>query len=716
MTRNLAIEGMVLFLLLLLLPCEQGGAAAPATATNLSSSPNLLLITLDTTRADHLGCYGNRKAGTPVLDRLASEGALFVEAHSHVPLTLPSHSVMMTGDLPSTLNLRVNGLKLGSKHVTLASVLKRRGYWTGAVVASVILDRSRGLSRGFDVYDDRMTLAPRGGGPPEERRGEDVTTAALKVVSKMKRPFFLWVHYYDPHYEYRPPMPWSKAFAGDEYDGEISYMDSCIGKLLRGLGRKGLLKNTVIAAVGDHGEGLMEHGERQHGVFLYEYALHVPLIIKWPGHIGPGLKITDLCGLEDLAPTLLDMLGLDIPAVDGRSLRPLLKRRSLSKRGIYIESYHGFFTYGWAPLRGWMNDRYKYIEAPRPELYEWRRSEDKNIYRPDSAVVAEMKSNLSRFPEARIGERKEMVQLLKDPSNAETLKKLMSLGYLSGAGGASMEVTGLLDPKDAIDIETLLRRAKEELDGGHTDRGMKTLLSILKRNPQNIPALSMLGLAYMNTGHTSEAEACFREEIKLKPQMESAHLNLGSILKKTGRLEEAVKEYRAALALSPRFPEAISNLSDTFIRLKRNTEAVALLREALGNGVESSDIYFELGLLDATGGRWEEARFAFSKALSMDPTRDEAAANLGKVAFQQGKTDEAILAYKRAARIAPGKAGYLATLGSLYLNSKDDPMTALSYFRKALNSNPYGSGAGNLRALIQNIEHQLTSKDGATGR
>ncbi len=676
-----------------------------AAAVRAEAPPNLLLITLDTTRADHLGCYGDQKAQTPTLDRLAREGALFENARCHVPLTLPSHATLLSGLLPSTLNLRVNGLKLQEGVPTLATLLKERGYTTLAVVSSVILERERGLARGFDRYDDRMTQPPRGGGPPEERKAEEVTKAALEAVGKVRGPFFLWVHYYDPHYEYRPPEPFAKAFAQNPYDGEIAYMDHEVGRLLQGLEEAGLLSRTLVAVAGDHGEGLMEHGERQHGVFLYEYALRVPLILRWPGRVPAGLRVKDLCGLADLAPTVLELLGLKAPRTDGRSLLPLLRGKPLPPRILYAESYHGFFTYGWAPLRAVADGEWKFIEAPRPELYRYRVSETENLVSKEPAKAAALRKALEAFPAAGAGEEAEMERLLKDPSNAETLRQLMSLGYLSG-GGLRPDAKGLLDPKDAISIEEELRSVTDLMDRGEKARGKEILLSILKRNPENVPALSMLGIAYLNEGQYDKARVCFEREIALKPQMDTAHLNLGTVHKRQGRLALAEKEYRAALALSPRFAEAASNLAQVLLDQNRRAEARKVLEEALAQGLETSDLYFEKGILEAGEGRWEPARFAFTKAFSLDPRRHEALANLGRVAFQQGKVDEAIAQYERALRLVPREPSYLATLGSLYLDGKNDPRKALTYFRRALEADPYGKEAPNLREIVRGLEAQ----------
>ncbi len=680
------------------------GAATPSPPPEAARGPNLLLITLDTTRADHLGCYGDGQARTPVLGHLARSGVLFEEAHSHVPLTLPSHAVLMTGDLPSTLNLRVNGLNFKAGTATLASILKGRGYWTGAVVSSVILDRARGLNQGFMHYDDRMTVSSKPGAPPEERPGGEVSDAALAAVKSVKAPFFLWVHYYDAHFPYRPPEPYAKEFQGRPYDGEIAYMDASIGRLLDGLRSQGRLDDTLVVVAGDHGEGLMEHGERQHGVFLYEYALRVPLILNWTGHLPGGRRVPDLCGLADVAPTVLSLMAIHPPAkTDGESLVPLLNGGSLPSRCLYIESYHGFFTYGWAPLRGIMTDRWKFIEAPKPELYEWRKSETRNLYRPDAPEVAEARKELAHYPEADRGERAAMESLLKDPSNAETLRQLMSLGYLSG-GGARPDTPGLLDPKDAIGIEEELREANDMMDLGNTREGTQKLLGVLKRNPQNVPALSMLGIAYMKAGQLDKAQVCFQEEIRLKPQMDTAHLNLGTVYKRTGRPELAEREYRAALALSPRMPEAVASLAQILLGQKRTAEARQVLEPALSAHVESADIYFEKGVLEAMTQNWEAARFAFTKVLTLDPRRDEAMANLGRIAYQQGRVDEAIAQYERALRLAPQNVEYLATVGSLYLNGKNDQGHALRYFQRALAADPYGPRAKDLREMVRALQ------------
>ncbi len=667
--------------------------------------PNIILITLDTTRADHIGCFSGKKEVSPNIDQIAAKGITFSEARCNVPLTLPSHGGILTGNLPSTLNLRVNGLELNPKHKLIQEELKKKGYKTVAVVSSIILERTRGLSRGFDIYNDRMTKMPKGGGAPEERRAEEVTTETLKEMERVTSPYFLWVHYYDPHFEYEPPEPFKSKFKEVPYDGEIAYMDSEIGRLLNSLEQKGKLKNTAIIIVGDHGEGLMEHGERQHGIFIYEYALRVPLIIKYEGVLPEGKKIVEMCGVADVAPTIADICGFKMENVDGRSLIPSIKQIKSEKREQYIETYHGYFNYGWAPLRGIMDEKFKFIEAPKPELYEYRVSESKNLYTENSDVIKKMRELLKKYPPADEGEKKQLENFLKDPSNTENLKALMSLGYLSGSS-MTPDKKGLIDPKDGIGMEEELRNAQEIRDMGDLAKAKELLLGILKRNPTNIPALSILGGIYLYENKLEEAKVCFTEQLKLKPQMDSAHLNLGTVYKRLGKFDLAEKEYRAALTVNPRMSEAVATLSQVLIEQNRLDEASRILEEAIGSGVENGDIYFEAGVLNAIKSNFDKARFYFSKAVSLNPLNHQALANLGKIALKQNRYDEAIAYYERAAKISQNNSEYYATLGSLYLNGKNDLDKAIFYYRKAISVDPYGKMANELREMVKGLEEE----------
>ena len=703
--RTLAVASRA-FLCALLFTASAGIFPAENRAQEQKKRPNLLLITIDTVRADHLGCYGYKGGTSPNLDALAAGGVLFTEAHAHVPLTLPSHANILTGRLPSTLNLRVNGLRMKSGTPNLALALKKKGYTTSAVVSSVIIDRNRGLAEGFDFYDDAMNLGPKGGGGSlGEKRAEETTRVALAESKKFTQgPFFLWVHYYDPHTEYIPPEPYKEKFAKVPYDGEIAYMDAQIGALLGGMEKAGLMENTIVAIAADHGESLEEFGESEHGVFIYEPVMHVPLIFAWKGHIPEGKRVAGLCGLVDIAPTLCELMGLPPVGTDGSSLvQSTSSGRVNPERSLYIESYHGYFGYGWAPLRGIMDGKYKFIQAPKPELYEWHVSEKNNLIQGLPSERMRLSELLARYPEADKGEKDQMERLLSDPSNQETLKQLLSLGYLSGRG-QNPDNKGLLDPKDVISFEDDLMRARDLLEGYKVKEGIDLLLGLLKVNPTNIQALSMLGKAYLGMKDLAKAKVCFDEILKLRPQMENAHVSLGAIYETQGEIDLAIREYRAALTVNPRLPEAITSLSQVLINQKKYAEAESILDDAVIEGVGSSEIYFKLGNALAAQAKWERAKWAFTKSISMDPRKCQAMATLGNIAAKEGKVDEAISIYERALRIEAKNPYYLEAVGSLYLNGKRDPKKALPYYQRALDASPYGQNAARLKKIIAELK------------
>ena len=376
MLRGARVSGLLVAGLCLaaLAGCGQGDAPR---------KPNLLLVTLDTVRADHLGCYGDREAVTPWLDRLAGEGLRFADAASTVPLTLPSHTSLLSGLLPPHHGLRNNGLgALPAGTATLATLLVAQGYRTGAFIGAFVLDHRFGLARGFEVYDDEIPRDPKAGVSLEaERPGSEVVDRALAWLEhpagEDRRPFFLWVHLYDAHAPYVPPPAWGARHPGRPYDAEISAVDEQVGRLLTALDRRGLARTTVVAVAADHGEGLGEHGELTHGLLLYEPTLRVPLVLRAPGRLAPRVVRTPV-SLVDLAPTLAGLLGRTFPAtpdqpLDGRNLAPALLQGGEPAAGdLYAETrYPAIF--GWSPLAALRRRDLKYIASPSPELYDLRR-------------------------------------------------------------------------------------------------------------------------------------------------------------------------------------------------------------------------------------------------------------------------------------------------------------------------------------------------------
>ncbi len=343
-----------------------------ASGRRASSAPNLLLITLDTTRADHLGCYGYAQAATPNLDRLAGEGIRFARVYAPAPLTLPSHSSIMTGLYPATHGVRNNGHELASKWRTLAEILKGRGFATAAFVSSFSVDSRFGLGRGFDLYDDTFEAqATLKGANAERRAGDTFARFSRWLDGHAQDRFFAWVHYYDPHLPYDPPSPYREGAPGRPYDGEIAYMDHYVGAILEALEAKGLRGKTLIVVAGDHGEGLGDKAETGHGIFLYEETLRVPLIIN--GRAFPRPRIVESAvRLVDVAPTILEALGFKAEAsgMEGQSLVPWIKAKTRPDLDSLIETFYPRENFGWSELVGIVSGPWKYIQAPRPELYD----------------------------------------------------------------------------------------------------------------------------------------------------------------------------------------------------------------------------------------------------------------------------------------------------------------------------------------------------------
>ncbi|HEX9110057.1 MAG TPA: sulfatase, partial [Terriglobales bacterium] len=385
------------FLILMVLTALRAGAQTPA-----KPAVNVVLITIDTLRADHVGCYGYKQIKTPNIDNLAADGVRFDQAFTVVPVTLPSHSAMLTGTYPMLSGMHdFSGNKLSPQQPTLATVLKQAGYATGAVIGSAVLDSRFGLNQGFDFYYDHFEFSrlDETNLDEMERPGNVVADLALDWLARnSQKKFFLWMHLYDPHYPYRPPEPYLREYAAHPYDGEIAFADEQVGRLLRFLKEKGLYQNTLILLSGDHGESLGEHGERTHGFFVYNATMHVPLIIRLPEKTA-ARTVSDLVSLVDLMPTVLAALGLEIPSqVQGRSLLPELRGNNADKpRNLYGETFLPRLHFNWSELRATENAKYHFIDAPSPELYDLAKDpgEVHNLFAEKKAVAEEMHSKLT---------------------------------------------------------------------------------------------------------------------------------------------------------------------------------------------------------------------------------------------------------------------------------------------------------------------------------
>src|SRR3954471_23334765 len=364
----ISFRSLAVFVTAGLLPWVPAASAAPEPA------PNVVVITIDTLRADHLGCYGYKQIHTPAIDGLAGDSLRFERAYTSVPVTLPSHSALFTGTYPTFSGMHdFAANKLGPGQPTLASVLKEHGYTTAAVIGSAVLDSRFGLNRGFDFYYDHFDFNRLQESNLEEmeRPGNLVADVTLDWLARnYQKKFFLWMHLYDPHYPYRPPAPYEAEYKDRPYDGEIAFADAQVGRLINFLKQKGLYKNTIIVLSGDHGESLGEHGEQTHGFFIYNSTLHVPLIIHTPGGVS-GKNAATLVNLADVMPTILEALKIPVPSqVQGQNLLKTVDAKGSEARNLYAETFLPRIHFNWSELRGVETDNYHFIDAPKPEFYD----------------------------------------------------------------------------------------------------------------------------------------------------------------------------------------------------------------------------------------------------------------------------------------------------------------------------------------------------------
>ena len=600
-------------------------SCAFAASTRPSPAPNVVFITIDTLRPDHLACYGYKQIHTPNIDSLASDSARFTRAYTSVPVTLPSHTIIFTGTYPMLSGVHdFAGNRLGASQQTLASVLKEAGYTTGAVVGSAVLDSRFGLNRGFDFYYDHFDFnrLQESNLDEMERPGNIVADVALDWLAKnADKKFFLWMHLYDPHFPYHPPAPYSEQYKDRPYDGEIAFADAQVGRLLQFLKQKNLYQNTLIVMGGDHGEGLGEHGEQTHGFFIYNSTLHVPLIIHLPGKTGPQV-IADLANLADLMPTTLHLLKLDVPTqVQGENLLQLLDKNSAAEsRDLYSESFLPRLHFNWSELRGLETLNYHYIDAPRPELYDVNKDpgEAVNLLGEKKAVADEMHHRLQTTITRYSGSQELAEKTGLDPILMERLK---SLGYAGFSGGSAPAPGGrpLPDPKDRIQTYELFSSAMSESQHGDFSSSTQKLEGVLKTDPDSVPAHYLLGLNLYRTGDFARSVTELERVVQLSPDYALAVYQLGLSYARAGRLDDSIQSLKQALTLDSTNFSAAYNLGAAYLQQKKVSEAIA----------------------------------AFRQSVSINPDYAQGRLALGEMLLYQGATDDALVELQRAEELAP---------------------------------------------------------------
>jgi len=593
---------------------------------------DVFLITIDTLRSDHVGCYGYQWIQTPTIDQLAKQGIRFAQAFTPSPITNTSHASILTGLLPSSHGVSDFGVPLTADHSTLAELLEKRGYQTAAFIGSIILDSKTlapGLDRGFEFYDnfpEKTETKSRWG--RLERRGMDVVQRAETWLDGHRTgPHFVWVHLYDPHDPYEPPPPYSEKYKDHLYDGEIAFADSALGRFLNYWKEQHWYEGALIIVVGDHGEGLGEHGEDTHGIFLYDSTTHVPLIVKLPNEQEAGKVVEEQARTTDILPTILELLGIPAPeSLDGTSLKSALLGTEAPSRTVLGETDYPL-RFGWAPLRSVRKDAFKFIEAPRPELYDLRSDpgEIRNAYVPWDSTVQKLRKELAKVSAKAAGK----------PSAAavapSTTDELRALGYLSTADGRSStdvpEPSLLPDPKDKVEEQNLLHVAMMASEDGQTAKARTALEKLLRLDNRSEIALSQLGRLEMESENYTKAalylgRACevnpqnatiaydygralelsgdlvgarhaLQASLKLNPKQLAARLLLGQIWLKSNDPKAAEDEFEAALLLQPASAEAQIGLARALLRQKKFGDAVGFLEERTKSSGNNAD-FFEL--------------------------------------------------------------------------------------------------------------------------
>jgi len=612
---------------------------------------NFLLITLDTTRADRLGCYGYQAAVTPNLDRLAAGGVRFENAYCQVPLTLPSHASILTGLNPVRHGVHNNGnYVLGQEKITLAEILKEKGFATAAFVASFSVDSRFGLDQGFDVYDDEFETGSPFKPVNSERRADKVLDAFSAWFAGLAgKQFFAWVHFFDPHLPYSPPQEYMRDFAGRPYDGEVAYMDKYVGEVIRLLEAKGLLDRTLIVAAGDHGEAFGEKGENGHGIFIYEMAIRVPFIIYHEGNVPAGLNLAGPARLIDIVPTVLDFLKIGVPdGLDGRSLVPVVQGRKEKRREVYLESFYPRENWGWSELVGLIEDGWKYIQAPRPELYDLGSDpqEEKNLMETGAGRAAEMKSRLEEILASAAGTDSEK----RTVSPAEQ-ERLRSLGYIQFAGGG----TGgsMPDPKDRVgDLQLFQQAGNFESEGDH-----------------------------------ASSERIYKELVDRYPDVADTHVNLALVQGRQKRFDLAVETLKQGLEAVPGSETLLVRLGHTYLVMDKLAEALEAMQRTLIVNPDNLDALTVSALIYERWARLDDSLSHLERGLAIEPENEFLRAAYARNLGLSGRVDEAIEAFSGLARDYPDAAYYYQNLGIAY-GIKKDHARAVENLEKAIALQP----------------------------
>jgi arylsulfatase A-like enzyme/Tfp pilus assembly protein PilF len=659
---------------------------------------NLLLVSLDTVRADHLGSYHYAAAQTPQIDALAASGLRFEHATTVVPLTLPAHSSLMTGTFPAWHGVRDNGgFYLGDDQLTLAEVLRDRGFRTGGFVGAFVLDRRWGIAQGFDRYFDDFDLDAFPGAAAMDmiqRPASEVVGKALEwLQTEPRRPFFAWVHLYDAHTPYEAPEAFQARFPRTRdgaYDAEIANADAQVARLINALRADGRLDDTIVIVLADHGEMLGEHGELTHGFFIYEAATHIPLVISGPGV--PARVVADQVRIVDVMPTALALLGVPVPKqVQGTNLMPLARGEHLGLVA-HSESWYPRYNYGWSELRSIQDGRFKLIRAPRPEWYDLaadpREEHDQSAGNPSRLDVFgralddfESRTASAGAPQ---GPR---------PVDSETEERLAALGYVAGSVNLKkIDEPARGDPKDKIELYNLLKQAASLSIEENVDQAIAAVRQALARDPEIVEGYMLLGNFYKKAQRPQDAIAAYRDALARDSDHQNALFSLALAYKDEGRFDEAQVGFERARTLDPRNGKVLWQLADLYMRKGDSARAEAVITDALERKVDEHRLLLKLGESRIEAKRFDEAERALKAALEKKPGLALARFDLGLVYEGQGQIDKAIESYE--AELSTNPKAYRAAFNAAKLWQRKGRMKeAVAMFRKVAEIEPtFGTG------------------------
>jgi choline-sulfatase len=677
-------------------------APSKPVRSKANARPNVILITIDTLRADHVGCYGAgpQIVKTPTLDALAHDGVVFERAISQVPLTWPSHAAILTGTYPFQNGVQdFTGQPLALKFRSVTQAFQQAGYATGAVVSAFVLDRSWGLARGFDFYDDAFsaeTFEKKDIGLVDRRAGESVAHAIEWLKKTPKRPFFLWLHLYDPHSPYDPPEPYRSEYRSHLYDGEIAYADHELGNLMTWLKQNHLYDSALIVALSDHGESLGEHGEDEHGFFVYNATVHVPLILKPPA--GSGIasgRRREPVETTAVAPTLLQLSGLKN---ETKSADPIYKQFQSDallgktqgsgqsvKEPAYSETFYPFSSFGWSPLHALENERFHFIQAPEPELYDLAADpgETHNILADQPATVSvlqgKLQALLTRNPFARQD---------ADAGNLspDAQEKLRALGYFGFRASVSPEALkqDLADPKDKLWEFNSILKAQDDFQRKDDDQAEALLIELQKKDPQIYVIPFLLGESALRHENWQPAAEQLQRCLELNPNFDSAMTGLARALAKLGRTDEArvwlqkavqsnpqnyrawyqlglldatsdpaaaLASYQKAITIQPNYSPGQRETAMALFQQKEYAGAAVHLERALALGLEDARLHNFLGICYSQTGQIPKAIQEHQRAIKLDPKLAEAHLNLALDYQHLGKTVHARTEYEIACQL-----------------------------------------------------------------